>query len=138
MNCKIWQNPTFAFYPNAGLEDAADLVVFEEIKFEPKVMCNQLDRRSTLVSFELEDGDIICFQRSGPKPEADGEGEAMLAADRAEPAYPSVIDFFQYVKNRQIVVFKKLENPKVSCTAAGKEAESFSASNIQPMLEVEP
>lgn len=36
----------------------------EEVKFEPKVMCEQLDRRQTLYQAQLENGDILIIQQA--------------------------------------------------------------------------
>lgn len=42
---------------------------------------------------QLEDGDIICFQKS-PRPENEDQYQ-----------YPSVPSFLQYVRNRQVLIF---------------------------------
>ena len=41
---------------------AHHLQAAEEIKFEPKVMCDILDRRQTLHQAQLENGDILIIQ----------------------------------------------------------------------------
>lgn len=46
----------------AGFEPNTPLLVFEEIKFEPQVMCEQLNPAQTLANQQLEDGDILCYQ----------------------------------------------------------------------------
>lgn len=48
----------------AGYGDDEDVLVFEEVKFEPEVMCNQLEPLSQLGQMDLEHGDILCFQRA--------------------------------------------------------------------------
>ncbi|KAL0426633.1 UNVERIFIED_CONTAM: Ubiquitin carboxyl-terminal hydrolase 12 [Sesamum latifolium] len=50
--------------------------------------------------FEIEDGDIICFQKR-PPPESEEKNR-----------FPDVPSFLEYVKNRQIVHFRALERPK--------------------------
>uniref|UniRef100_A0A0E0HWZ4 ubiquitinyl hydrolase 1 n=1 Tax=Oryza nivara TaxID=4536 RepID=A0A0E0HWZ4_ORYNI len=50
--------------------------------------------------YELEDGDIVCFQKS-PKPDT---------ADQYR--YPDVPSFLVYIRNRQVVHFRSLEKPK--------------------------
>lgn len=40
------------------------LQVWEEVKFEPEVMCEPCEPGLTLAMAQLEDGDILCFQRA--------------------------------------------------------------------------
>ncbi|TKY53552.1 Ubiquitin carboxyl-terminal hydrolase 12 [Spatholobus suberectus] len=85
----------------AGYAPDEELELFEEIKFEPNVMCERVDKKSTFRdSQQLEDGDIICFQKS---PQT-GSGE--------QYCYPDVPSFLEYVHNRQVVRFRILEKPK--------------------------
>ncbi|KAL6521230.1 CSN-associated deubiquitinating enzyme Ubp12 [Orobanche gracilis] len=82
----------------AGYAPDEKIELFEEIKFEPSVMCDRLDKRAP---FQFsQDGDIICFQKRPP-------------TDREEQIrFPDVPSFLEYVKNRQIVHFRALEKPK--------------------------
>eukprot|EP00268_Persea_americana_P045288 TRINITY_DN460_c0_g1_i9.p1 TRINITY_DN460_c0_g1~~TRINITY_DN460_c0_g1_i9.p1 ORF type:complete len:1159 (-),score=221.76 TRINITY_DN460_c0_g1_i9:816-4163(-) len=84
----------------AGFSPNEEIELYEEIKFEPTVMCEHIDKKLTFRASQLEDGDIICFQKSLP----------------AEPTsycrYPNVPSFLEYVHNRQIVHFRSLEKPK--------------------------
>ncbi|XP_020095661.1 ubiquitin carboxyl-terminal hydrolase 12-like isoform X3 [Ananas comosus] len=84
----------------AGFPLEDDIELFEEIKFEPHVMCEHIDKRQNFRASQLEDGDIICFQKS-PRPENEDQYQ-----------YPSVPSFLQYVRNRQVVRFRSLEKPK--------------------------
>ncbi|KAH9659382.1 ubiquitin carboxyl-terminal hydrolase 13 [Citrus sinensis] len=63
--------------------------ILEEIKFEPSVMCEPIEKRCTFRASQLEDGDIICFQKSTP---IEGVGKFR---------YPEVPSFLDYVHNRQ-------------------------------------
>ncbi|KAH6807531.1 ubiquitin-specific protease 12 [Perilla frutescens var. frutescens] len=84
----------------AGFAPDQEIELFEEIKFEPSVMCERLDKRASFRFSQIEDGDIICFQKR-PPPESE------------EPVrFPDVPSFLEYVKNRQIVHFRALERPK--------------------------
>ncbi|KAK9823704.1 hypothetical protein WJX72_004794 [[Myrmecia] bisecta] len=83
----------------AGLPEDAPLEAYEEIKFEPNVMCDQLQPKTTLTTAQLEDGDIMCYQL------------ALAPEDAAKLRHPRVKDFLEYVRNRQVVVFKKLDTP---------------------------
>ncbi|TVU50249.1 hypothetical protein EJB05_01615, partial [Eragrostis curvula] len=48
----------------AGFSPNEEIELYEEIKFEPNVMCEHIDKKLTFHSSQLEDGDIICFQKS--------------------------------------------------------------------------
>ncbi|GAB4857199.1 CSN-associated deubiquitinating enzyme Ubp12 [Ancistrocladus abbreviatus] len=84
----------------AGFSPDDEIELFEEIKFEPCVMCEHLDKRTSFRLSQIEDGDIICFQKSPP---VDSEEQYR---------YPDVPSFLEYVQNRQIVRFRSLERPK--------------------------
>ncbi|KAL5545633.1 hypothetical protein UlMin_005320 [Ulmus minor] len=83
----------------AGFAPDEEIELYEEIKFEPCVMCEHLDKKISFRLSQIEDGDIICFQK--PPPENDEEFK-----------YPDVPSFLEYVHNRQIVHFRALERPK--------------------------
>ncbi|KAG4215794.1 hypothetical protein ERO13_A01G199000v2 [Gossypium hirsutum] len=84
----------------AGFAPDEEIELYEEIKFEPCVMCEHLDKRCSFRLSQIEDGDIICFQKSLP-----------IASEEA-CQYPDVPSFLEYVHNRQIVHFRSLERPK--------------------------
>lgn len=46
-----------------GLGEGEPVDVYEEVKFEPAVMVDRLSPTSTLAACQLEDGDILVFQR---------------------------------------------------------------------------
>ncbi|KAI8539605.1 hypothetical protein RHMOL_Rhmol09G0196000 [Rhododendron molle] len=72
----------------------------QEIKFEPTVMCEHIDKKLTFRGSQLEDGDIICFQKS------------TQVESSEQCRYPDVPAFLEYVHNRQVVRFRSLEKPK--------------------------
>ncbi|KAM7261614.1 hypothetical protein ACFE04_020691 [Oxalis oulophora] len=76
-------NKMVGFGPNEEIE------LYEEIKFEPSVMCVHLDKRTTFRLSEIENGDIICFQKA---PQLGSEESCQ---------YPDVPSFLEYVHNRQ-------------------------------------
>jgi len=80
----------------AGFSIDEDLLVFEEIKYEPNVMCERLEKHNSLHKCQLENGDIICFQK-------EVENTAQQGVK-----YPLLPDFMNYIKNRQLVRFTKL------------------------------
>ncbi|KAF2599262.1 hypothetical protein F2Q68_00007126 [Brassica cretica] len=83
----------------AGFAPDEEIELFEEIKFEPGVMCEHLEKKNSFRLCQIEDGDIICFQ----KPVVNKEIECR---------YPAVPLFLEYVQNRQLVRFRALEKPK--------------------------
>ncbi|XP_057476051.1 ubiquitin C-terminal hydrolase 12-like isoform X2 [Actinidia eriantha] len=83
-----------------GFPPDVETELFEEIKFEPGVMCEHIDKKVTFRGSQLEDGDIICFQNCSHV----GSGE--------QCRYPDVPSFLEYVHNRQVVRFRSLEKPK--------------------------
>ncbi|KAG8100649.1 hypothetical protein GUJ93_ZPchr0013g36878 [Zizania palustris] len=84
----------------AGFSQDEEIELYEEIKFEPNVMCEYIDNRLLFRACQLEDGDIVCFQKS-PKPDS---------ADQYR--FPDVPSFLVYIRNRQVVHFRSLEKPK--------------------------
>ncbi|XP_022765603.1 ubiquitin carboxyl-terminal hydrolase 13-like isoform X1 [Durio zibethinus] len=83
----------------AGFGPDEEIQLYEEIKFEPNVMCEHIDKKVTFRTCQLEDGDIICFQKSSE-------------VGREQCRYPDVPSFLEYVHNRQVVRFRSLEKPK--------------------------
>lgn len=85
----------------AGFPEDTELDCFEEIKFDPSVMCERIDKRYTLSpQAQLEDGDIVCFQR-------------LLQPEEVQNhRHPYVKGFLEYIRNRRLVNFRKLEDPK--------------------------
>ncbi|XP_004502025.1 ubiquitin C-terminal hydrolase 13-like isoform X2 [Cicer arietinum] len=84
----------------AGYDPEEDIALYEEIKFEPNVMCEPIDKKVTFRASQLEDGDIVCFQKA-------------LAIDSEEQVrYPDVPSYLEYVHNRQVVHFRSLDRPK--------------------------
>ncbi|OWM79007.1 hypothetical protein CDL15_Pgr003178 [Punica granatum] len=82
----------------AGFDPDEEIELYEEIKFEPGVMCEHLDKRTSFRMSQIEDGDIICFQKA--------------PVESGGARYPDVPSFLEYVHNRQIVHFRSLERPK--------------------------
>ncbi|KAG6763361.1 hypothetical protein POTOM_030775 [Populus tomentosa] len=93
-------NEMAGFAPDQEIElyEASDLHF--EIKFEPNVMCEHIDKRLTFRSSQLEDGDIVCYQKPPP-----------MGSDE-QCRYPDVPSFLEYMHNRQVVRFRSLEKSK--------------------------
>uniref|UniRef100_A0A5B6Z731 ubiquitinyl hydrolase 1 n=1 Tax=Davidia involucrata TaxID=16924 RepID=A0A5B6Z731_DAVIN len=84
----------------AGFAPNEEIELYEEIKYEPNVMCEHIDKKVPFRASQLEDGDIVCFQKS-PQVEISEQCR-----------YPDVHSFLEYVHNRQVVRFRSLEKPK--------------------------
>eukprot|EP00250_Pteridium_aquilinum_P011968 c20422_g1_i1 orf=525-3878(-) len=84
----------------AGFEPLEEIQLFEEIKFEPNVMCEPVEKRATFRASQLEDGDIICFQK------------ALARENSLQYCHPDVPSYLEYVNNRQVVHFRRLDKPK--------------------------
>ncbi|CAA0824349.1 Ubiquitin carboxyl-terminal hydrolase 13 [Striga hermonthica] len=84
----------------AGYAPDEDIDLYEEIKFEPRVMCELIDKRLTFRSSQLEDGDIVCFQKS------------LSAQARQQLRCPDVPTFFEHRYNLQVIHFRSLEKPR--------------------------
>ncbi|XP_028805138.1 ubiquitin carboxyl-terminal hydrolase 12 isoform X2 [Neltuma alba] len=83
-----------------GFAPEEEIELFEEVNFEPHVICEHIDKKVTFRVSQLEDGDIICFQKASQV----GKSE--------EYRYPDVPSFLEYVHNRQVVHFRNLGKPK--------------------------
>ncbi|KAI8556267.1 hypothetical protein RHMOL_Rhmol05G0239600 [Rhododendron molle] len=81
----------------AGFAPDEDIQLFEEIKFEPIVMCEPVDKMVTFCGSQLEDGDIVCFQKS-PQVESSRQCE-----------HPDVPSFLKYVHHHQGVCVVSME-----------------------------
>lgn len=84
----------------AGFSTQEELLYFEEIKFDPNVMCEPIDKKLSFKASQLEDGDIVCYQK------------ALAPGQETSFRYPVVAVFLEYVRNRQVVHFRRLERPK--------------------------
>ncbi|CAI5502911.1 unnamed protein product [Closterium sp. Naga37s-1] len=93
-----------------GLSFTDDILLFEEIKFEPSVMCEAMDCTVTFRGGQLEDGDIICVQRAKPLAR-EGAAAGAAGSGGSTVRYPDVPSFLEYVRNRQVVHFRRLEKP---------------------------
>ncbi|KAG6677675.1 hypothetical protein I3843_14G037900 [Carya illinoinensis] len=93
-------NEMAGFSPDEEIEIYEVSLITLEIKFEPNIMCERIDKKATFRASQLEDGDIICFQKSAQVGSSD------------QCRYPDVPSFLEYVHNRQVVRFRSLEKPK--------------------------
>ncbi|KAK2431556.1 ubiquitin carboxyl-terminal hydrolase [Trifolium repens] len=71
----------------AGFDPDEEIQIYEEIKFNPNVVCVPVDKEVTFQESELENGDIICFQK------------ASAIATEKHIRYPDVPSYLEYVHN---------------------------------------
>ncbi|MED6205901.1 hypothetical protein PIB30_022032 [Stylosanthes scabra] len=111
----------------AGFARDEEIELFEEIKFEPEVMCELIDKKSTFLANELEDGDIICFQKT-PK-----------VGTVKQIRYPDVPSFLEYVHKRQAEIdrniIEKSEAGIVETDSSSKDKPHVSPSNCAQETE---
>ncbi|XP_058749065.1 uncharacterized protein LOC131622030 [Vicia villosa] len=74
----------------AGYDPDEEIDLYEEIKFEPDVMCEPVYESLTFLESELENGDIICFQK------------ASATDNRNRIRNPDVPSYLKYVHNLQV------------------------------------
>ncbi|XP_049405503.1 ubiquitin C-terminal hydrolase 12-like [Solanum stenotomum] len=72
---------------NAELKLFLEVELCLEIKFEPSVCCEKIDSMLSFCDYQLEDGDIICFQKS------------LRNQCRKQYRFPEVPLFLKYVYN---------------------------------------
>ncbi|RXH81275.1 hypothetical protein DVH24_005189 [Malus domestica] len=82
----------------AGFSPDEEIELYPEIRSELCIMWQQLDKKIPFRFSQIQDGDIICFQKSTP------HGSEVYK-------YPNVPSFFKYLHYRQIVHFRSLEKP---------------------------
>ncbi|MCI10105.1 ubiquitin carboxyl-terminal hydrolase family protein, partial [Trifolium medium] len=95
-----------------------------EIRFEPNVLCMLLDKESTFQENELENGDIICFQKA---PEMDCEKHF---------GYPDVPTYLTYVL-RWKVPFSSSDKKSKDDETVSESSEEEQIKNIIDSKEIE-
>ncbi|XP_030962284.1 ubiquitin carboxyl-terminal hydrolase 12-like isoform X2 [Quercus lobata] len=94
----------------AGFSADEEIELYEEIKFEPAIICECIDKTFTFRVSQLEDGDIVCFQKSPQVGSSD------------QYRYPDVPSFLDYVQNRQVVESVPRAQTKTKVTPSTQEA----------------
>eukprot|EP00798_Chlamydomonas_sp_ICE-L_P022133 gene22133-29195_t len=94
-NTKI-QDAAKLLHTCCGLPPDIDIDIFEEVQFDP-VEVNLLNKKNTLA--DLMDGEILVVQQ---------------AEDPKDSTFrhPTVVQHMEYIRNRKMVYFCKLEDPK--------------------------
>ncbi|KAL5704941.1 ubiquitinyl hydrolase 1 [Ranunculus cassubicifolius] len=80
----------------AKFSPSQEIELYKEIKYEPIVVCEQIDPTSTFQACELKDGDIVCYQKSSVVGE--------------QYNYPDVPSFLKYQLNCQVQLFLFIES----------------------------
>ncbi|MCD7447200.1 CSN-associated deubiquitinating enzyme Ubp12, partial [Datura stramonium] len=73
----------------AGFSLDEEIELFEEINFEPNVMCERINSKTSFRDLVIGDGDIICFQKS------------LQNQCSEQYRFPEVPSYLEYVHNRQ-------------------------------------
>ncbi|KAK2377735.1 ubiquitin carboxyl-terminal hydrolase [Trifolium repens] len=92
----------------AGYDSEEEIELYEEIRFEPYVMCEPVDKKLTFQDSELEDGDIICFQKAS--------------------TMDNVPTYLKYVRSRKV--------PFSSSDKESKDEESVSESSEEQIKNI--
>ncbi|KAL5702632.1 ubiquitinyl hydrolase 1 [Ranunculus cassubicifolius] len=74
----------------AGFSSTQKIKLYEEIKFEPNVACEPIAMDLTFTENSIEDGAILCFQKSA------------RVESGQQYRYPNVSLFLYYMHNRQV------------------------------------
>ncbi|CAN0923361.1 Ubiquitin C-terminal hydrolase 12 [Linum grandiflorum] len=74
----------------AGFWPAEAIDLYEEITFQPNLMVEAIHEEITFAASQLENGDIVCFQKS-PSLET-----------RSECQYPTIPEFYAYLRGHQL------------------------------------
>ncbi|XP_042480218.1 ubiquitin C-terminal hydrolase 13-like [Macadamia integrifolia] len=82
----------------AGFDPSEEIELYEEIEFQPSVKCEHIDKKLTFRSRQMEDGGIICFQKS-------------KSGGTRNRKYLDVPSFLEYVHDLLVIRFRKLEEP---------------------------
>ncbi|AET00393.2 ubiquitin carboxyl-terminal hydrolase [Medicago truncatula] len=99
----------------AGFDPDEEIELYEEIKFEPNVMCEPVYQKLTFQESELENGDIICHQKAS-------------AIDIVKHIlYPDVPSYLEYVHNTLVPLFPS--------NTESKDEESFEEQNENIMAK---
>ncbi|OQU92380.1 hypothetical protein SORBI_3001G334400 [Sorghum bicolor] len=113
----------------AGFHAYEEIELYEEVNFEPTLMCVRIDINATFTYSQIQNGDIICYQKM-PK---------------AEDKYPNVELFFKHVhgqKDPQIRI-QALEEEvamlkhQVHCEKEAKKGRSISQEHILVDMHLE-
>ncbi|KAM3320799.1 ubiquitin C-terminal hydrolase 12-like isoform X1 [Capsicum chacoense] len=96
----------------AGFSADEEIELFEEIKFEPRVVCEYIDSNMSFRECVIGDGDIICFQKS------------IRNQCSEQYRFPEVPSYLDYVLNRQIRLRKEQEE-KEQKRKEGEEARLY-------------
>lgn len=102
----------------AGLEENASILVWEEVKSEPAVMCEEVSPSASFVQAQIETGDILVLQRSFTQAEAEHNHLMTVRA------------FFEYQRNKLLVNFRKLDTPRE------EGAVTLELSRVSPYSEI--
>ncbi|CAK8542855.1 unnamed protein product [Lathyrus sativus] len=94
----------------AGFDPDQEIELYEEISFKPDVSCETVDKKLTFKESELENGDIICFQKS-----------LAMNSKRYIP-FPDVPSYLQFVHIGKVRLKISGEQNKINIAEEAEEA----------------
>ena len=100
----------------AGVRADEELHTYEEVKFEPELMLEQMNMHQVLGTGELEDGDIVVFETAS----------SVQQARAARQPHSTAHQYMQYRLQRLPVQFRPLDRPNDDKAAVEVEMERCS------------
>ncbi|WJX64617.1 ubiquitinyl hydrolase 1 [Trifolium repens] len=107
----------------AGYDPDEEIELYEEIKFEPDVMCEPVDNKLTFHENQLENGDIICFQK-------------VSAMDNVKLIrYPDVPSYLKYVRSRKVPFSSSYKESKDEESSEDQIKNIIDSKEIEAMID---
>ncbi|WJX64618.1 ubiquitinyl hydrolase 1 [Trifolium repens] len=107
----------------AGYDSDEEIELYEEIKFEPDVMCEPVDNKLTFHENQLENGDIICFQK-------------VSAMDNVKLIrYPDVPSYLKYVRSRKVPFSSSYKESKDEESSEEQIKNIIDSKEIEAMID---
>ncbi|KAL5101399.1 hypothetical protein RYX36_005726 [Vicia faba] len=104
----------------AGNDPNEDIQLYEEIRFEPNVMCVPVNIRLTYLESELQNGDILCFQKA-----------SAIFNNKNNLRYPDVPSYLKYVHNRQVILSPSVQKPSETESDTEARTSKFISTNFK-------
>ncbi|KAM7261626.1 hypothetical protein ACFE04_020703 [Oxalis oulophora] len=100
----------------AGYDSSEKIELYEEVSYEPSVVCDHLDKWTSFRKAQIEDGDVIWFQKALP-PER-----------KKSCLYPDVPRFLEYVHQCQVSVSSSI--PEKGPSSESRDEESMNKNKL--------
>ncbi|KAK2377740.1 ubiquitin carboxyl-terminal hydrolase [Trifolium repens] len=107
----------------AGYDSDEEIELYEEIKFEPDVMCEPVYMKLTFQESELKNGDIICFQK------ASAMNNVKLIR------FPDVPSYLKYVRSRKVPFSSSYKESKDEESSEDQIKNIIDSKEIEAMID---